>query len=220
MYYNHFSTVNWVKLDVSMKQKHTLNCEECNISCFEIHAKYPSTAPKYEEDRNKNIVHAVENVVKSHKISRGACKELTTNLNNTLDDSFTKHFGLSFPESFKKCYKLENRRSYEEKRKDKCANIRETVSKLNADHKSTAVDRLYGSRRSLAGWNADRKKKSFESVPDAINRTMAEKLKVESGVKKMKNHIGNFDYYDIDKQSLEAEASSWTDENLKLCGNN
>ena len=56
------------------------------------------------------------------------------------------------------------------------------------------------------------RKKLFESVPDAKNRTCNEKLKVNKAVKKPKNHVGNFDSYDIDKTSLEAVASSWTNE--------
>ena len=39
--------------------------------------KFPSTAPKYETDRNENIPATVNQIVKSHKESRGACKELT-----------------------------------------------------------------------------------------------------------------------------------------------
>ena len=37
-------------------------------------------------------------------------------------------------------------------------------------------------------------------------------LPLESGIKKAKNHVGNFDYYEIDEQSLEATTSSWTAE--------
>ena len=55
-------------------------------------------------------------------------------------------------------------------------------------------------------------KKKIESVPDAKNRTCNEKLKVDKAVKKTQNHVGNFDSYDIDKKSLEAVASSWTNE--------
>ena len=49
-------------------------------------------------------------------------------------------------------------------------------------------------------------------MPDAKNRTCYEKLKVDNAVKKPKNHVGNFDSYNIDKKSLEAVASSWTNE--------
>ena len=36
--------------------------------------------------------------------------------------------------------------------------IMETVNKINEDNVSTAVDRLYGARQSLPGWDANRKK--------------------------------------------------------------
>ena len=41
-------------------------------------------------------------------------------------------------------------------------------------------------------------------------RAAADKLKVESGIKKANKNVGNFDLYDIDEQSLEATASSWS----------
>ena len=160
-YYNYFSTVNWIKLDAIIKQKHTLHCEECNKSCQEIHTKFPSTAPKYEKDRNGNISATVNQIVKSHKESRGACKELTKNINNVLNDSFKNHFGISFQESYQKCYKFEKKMTPEEKRNLKCAIIREAVSEINEDNVSTAVDRLYGARQSLQGWDSDRKKSNL-----------------------------------------------------------
>ena len=76
-YYHYFSTSNWVKLDTTTKQKHTLNCEECNLSCHEIHVKFPTLGPTYEKDRNKNILNTVGKAVKSKKMCRGACEELT-----------------------------------------------------------------------------------------------------------------------------------------------
>ena len=121
----------------------------------------------------------VEKAVKSKKMCRGACEELTQNINNTLDNSFTKQFGISFNESFQKCYNLEKKKLPEERRKSNCAIIKETVSKINKDNMSPAVDRVYGSRQSLQGWDADRKKRSFETVPDNKKRTASDKIQVE-----------------------------------------
>ena len=157
-------------------------------------------------------MNTVEKAVKSKKMCRGACEELTQNISNTLDNSFTKQFGISFNESFQKCYSLKRKRLPEKRTKSKCAIIKETVSKINKDNMSTAVDRVYGSRQSLQGWDADRKKRSFETVPDNKKHTASDKIQVESGIKKAKNHVGNFDSYEIDEQSLEATASSWTAE--------
>ena len=68
-YYNYFSTINWEKLDAAVKKMHTLNCEECNRSCFEIHARFPSKTPKCEEEKNNlkpcqmpKIEHAMKNL--------------------------------------------------------------------------------------------------------------------------------------------------------------
>ena len=108
-YYNYFSTINWEKLDAGVKKMHTLNCEECDRSCFEIHARFPSKTPKYEQNRNENFSRLTNKVVKSNKISRSACKDLTENVNNSLDDSFIKQFGVSFQESCQKCYNFEKK---------------------------------------------------------------------------------------------------------------
>ena len=54
--------------------------QECNVSCYEVHAKFPTLAPTYEKVRNIKILHSVEKVVKSNKICRGACEELTQNI--------------------------------------------------------------------------------------------------------------------------------------------
>ena len=137
---------------------HTLNCEECNRSCFEIHARFPSKTPKYEQNRNENFSRLTNKVVKSNKVSRSACKDLTENVNNSLDDCFTEQFGVSFQESCQKCNNFEKKKSCEEKRSMKRKIIMETVNKINEDSVSTAVDRLYGARQSLRGWDANRKK--------------------------------------------------------------
>ena len=91
------------------------------------------------------------------------CKQLRTT--NVLNDSFTYNFGISFQESYQKCYKFEKKPSLEEKRNTKCAIIRETVSKISEDNISTAVDRLYGARQSLQSWDADRKQKNHLNLP-------------------------------------------------------
>ena len=39
--------------------------------------------------------------------------------------------------------------------------IMETVNKINEDSVSTAVDRRYGARQSLRGWDANMKKNHF-----------------------------------------------------------
>ena len=72
-YYNYFSTSNLEKCDAAVKNRHTLNSEECNRSCFEIHARFPSKTPKYEDNRYENISRLTKKVVKSHKVSTGAC---------------------------------------------------------------------------------------------------------------------------------------------------
>ena len=138
------------------------NCEIVS-PCFEIHARFPSKTPKYEQNRNENISPLTNKVVKSNKVSRSACKDLAENVNNSLDDSFTKQFGVSFQESCQKCYNFETKKSCEWKRSMKRKIIMEIVNKNNEDSVSTTVDRLYGARQSLRGWDANRKKNHLSS---------------------------------------------------------
>ena len=56
-------------------------------------------------------------------------------------------------ESFQKCKKLEEKQTYEEKRKCKVSTYKEVIDTVINDNNSTAVDRLYGARQSLRGWD-------------------------------------------------------------------
>ena len=53
-------------------------------------------------------------------------------------------------------------------------------------------------------------KQFFETVPAATKRTFEEKDKIEKGLKKLKNHVGNFNLYQIETTSLENKALSWS----------
>ena len=128
-----------------------------------------------------------------------------------MENSFTKQSGISFQESFQKCYNFEKKKSPEEIRKTKYAIIKETVSKINEDNMSSAVEGIWV-KAVFAGLGCRPEEKSFETVPDNKKRTAADKPKVESGIKKAKNHVGNFGLYDIDEQLLEDKTSSWTAE--------
>ena len=80
---------------------------------FNSHSNdFKYTTPKYEMDRNI-LATVVNQIVKSHKESGGTCKELTKNITNVLNDSFTNNFGISFQESYQKCYKFEKKTSLE-----------------------------------------------------------------------------------------------------------
>ena len=54
----------------------------------------------------------------------------------------------------------------------------------------------------------------YETVPQARKRASDEQLKIQSGLKKKKDHVGNFEYYEsiIDFNKLKSLAASWTDE--------
>ena len=80
----------------------------------------------------------------------------------------------------------------------KIQHYKEAVDKINIENKFNSVDRLYGSRPSQRKWDTERKKQSFETVPEAISRSLANKKKVENGQKTLKNHVGHFSSYQVD----------------------
>ena len=86
----------------------------------------------------------MDNFVKAQKKNKVACKDITNSINDLLDKTYLKHLGISFKESYKKCFKLEEKKTSHEKKKIERSIIRKTISKINEDNASTAVDRYYG----------------------------------------------------------------------------
>ena len=82
---------------------------------------------------------------------------------------------------------------------------------IENNFKLTAVDRVFGSRTSLRKHDKNRLICSYETVPDAVKRTVENKKQIEKGVKKPKDHIGNLSSYAIDP-SLLTLASHWTED--------
>ena len=115
-----------------------------------------------------------------------------------------------FYDVFMKVNKLEPRPGYHDKRQKDNIIARDIVTKINVDSESTAIDRLYGGRCSLRQWDLDRKKKSFETVPEAKKRSADRDLKVSAGLKEVKNHVGNFSSYRIDTSPLKNLDMSWS----------
>ena len=70
-----------------------------------------------------------------------------------MNDKFTNHFG------YTKIAISLKRKSHLKKNGRPSAIIREAVSEVRKYNVSTAVDRLYGARKSLRGSDADRNKK-------------------------------------------------------------
>ena len=87
---------------------------------------------------------------------------------------------------------LEQKHSREDKRQIKKQHFREAMEKIENDYECTLVDRVYGGRNSLRKHDKGRMKQFFETVPAATKRTIEENDKIEKGLKKPKNHVGNF----------------------------
>ena len=60
LYLNTFSVVNWLALNESTKLKHTVLCNECEITHLNVHAKCPSNSPMYSAEK-QNLSLLVEN---------------------------------------------------------------------------------------------------------------------------------------------------------------
>ena len=62
-----------------------------------------------------------------------------------------------------------------QKRQLKSKHYKEVVDKINSENGATMVDHLCGSSISLSKWDEERKKKYFETVPEAEKSSSAEK---------------------------------------------
>ena len=119
-----------------------------------------------------------------------------------MNESFEQTYGLSFEESLLlNNSNLEKKHSCEDRRQIKKQHFREAVEKIESDYEYTLVDRVYGGRNSLRKHDNGRMKQFFETVPAATKRTFEEKDKIEKGLKKPKNHVGNFSSYQIETTS-------------------
>ena len=86
------------------------------------------------------------------------------------------------------------------------------MEKIETDYEYTLAGRVYGGRNSLRKHDKGRMKQFIETVAAATKRTFEEKDKIEKGLKKPKNHVGNISSYQIETTSLKNIALSWTDE--------
>ena len=182
-YYDYFATKNWLNLPDKVKCKHSLCCKKCPTASYEMFSKYPTLYDNYLEE-TKMISEFAEKIVSSKRKSRADCKVLTKNLISVLDKSFKIHFGISFKDSFQKCFNFVSKKSPNEKRTEKRKIIKSAFNSVQKSNESTSVDRLYGTRTSANSWDFQRKQQSFESVPNCLKRTAERNSKIDSGVKK------------------------------------
>ena len=209
-YCNIFSPINWKNLEDLVKKKHTVSCNECPR--LNGHGLFPSKTNKYQKERLNSPAYAIQHVEKVLKKSgKKVLKDCTNQALIILNKSFGQTHGINFEDSLLISNNFEKKQSREEKRQLKKLHYREVVDKINSEFELSSVDRLYGSRTSLRKWDVERKKRSFETVPEAISRSVEDKRKVASGQKTPKNHVGNFSSYDISPSLLDM-AGSWTDE--------
>ena len=212
-YYDFFSPVNWQKMEESQKNKHSVICEECMKSFSDVQAKFNSRSPKYQQKRKQNLGYVAKELATTlKKTKKNKITDVTNTITNVLNETFEKTLGVSFSESYAKCNNLEKKKTPEENRVLKRRIARDICKKLEYENNSTVVDRIWGGRLSLNQWNFQRKIKSFETVSEAKNPTSEEKLKISTGVKKEKDHVGNFSAYNIRAKELEQLALSWTNE--------
>ena len=131
-----------------------------------------------------------------------------------MNTSFEKTYGVSFEDSLlENSSQIARKQTREEKRQVKNQHFRLASQKIEAEYVSTAVHKVYGGRISLRQHDKQRMKQYFMSVPDAKNRALKNKEKIEKGLKKPKDHVGSLSSYEIDTHKLDSEALAWTPEN-------
>ena len=161
--------------------KHEIYCE--------LVAKFPLNSNVYRNARMENPIHVAEAVKRKLKKDERLSWKVTMNkVCKEINTAFVGTYGVSFDDSFQVQNKLE-KQSNESKRQLKCKHYKEVVGNINSENEATMVDRLYGSSISLSKWDKERKKKYFETVPEAEKRSSAEKVKVKTGLKKAKDQI-------------------------------
>ena len=206
-----FSPKNWKNLNDSTKKKHTVFCKECPKQFG--HGMFPSKTNRFSKKRKDDPKYGPKDLAKkAKKCKKSTLSESIHEALDVLNDSFSQHFGVSFEEGLVKSSVLAKKTSPEEKRVFKKNVVKEVVSKFNNELDKTVVDRVLGSRKSLQFHDKERKMKSFENVMEAKKRTLNEKQKIVSGIKKPKNHVGVLSSYQINTVWLEETASTWTDE--------
>ena len=126
------------------------------------------------------------------------CNSFTDGLSQLKDEQSSTHFKVIFQDRYEKNRNLAEKRKYEDKRKERGSFGREILNNIKKQKMSTQVERLCGSKMSLRAWDIERKRESFETVEQAIERTSAEKVKVDSGIKKPKDHVGKISSNNID----------------------
>ena len=145
------------------------------------------------------------------KISKKNLQTLTMEITEELDDSFLRGSNneTNFIDTFVKFNRLIPKISRNEKRNTERKIIKKVVSKINDRNDKFAVNRLYGGGFSLRAWDAERKRKSFETVEEARKRSEENETKLSSGEKKPKDHVGPLTSYNIDTNAIESLASTW-----------
>ena len=142
---------------------------------------------------------------------------ISTEISKTLNDSYleSSNNNTSFHEIYSKCNQLTPKMNRNEKRSFERKIIKNVVHQIESHNDEYSTNRLFGGEFSLREWDAERKRKSFETVSEAQKRSEAEKENIASGKKKRKNHVGNISSYEINTSELESTVSTW-DSNTKV----
>ena len=201
--------------------KHSVLCNECEVTHLNVHAKFPSNSPMYSREKEK-LSSLVENsnsdkvqevcyklkpnlkrllneslsdlhdkYGKPKKVSKKDLKNLSLEISKVLDDSYQENSKNCI--SFYESYTKSKQLEPKKNYKEKRTTQRHMFKKVvNRIQDSNCVNRLYGADVSLRGWDLERKRKSFETVEDAHKRSAEENTKIASGKKKEKRSHRQF----------------------------
>ena len=206
-YFDKFCPKEWVKLSDLDKAKHQINCEHCLKTNPIIVSLFPVKSKSVQEAVLKNPVNMTPKS-KKQKLDKGAVAcmdEVVGNINSAMKSSFN----VTFDTLYCKKNNLIVKPTKEEKRSLKRSHYKEAVNEIEEKLKKTAIDRCLGSSSSLNEWERNRRKRVYETKPEAIDRQNKDQEKIRSGKKKRKDHIGPLESYEIKKDILCARALTW-----------
>ena len=116
----------------------------------------------------KNPIHVAKTIKKKmKKTERHSLKVTMNEVSKGTNSAFESTFGISFDDSFQVDNKLE-KQSNVSRRQLITKHYREVVDKIKGENEITMVDRLFGCGISFRKWDRERKKKYYETVPQAV----------------------------------------------------
>ena len=202
-----FSLESWHNLPDREKQMHCLlNCGKCESNEPNISSMHASVSLTTENiiSKTTELVHEIENLNSLRSVD--GPKQIVKILEPIIENTFNK----SFQNIVSSHYNLTQKISSEEKQKQKVKASRESSEVISKaiSYNQNEIDTFLASGASFNNRDRARLATYFETPQAAKSRTESNVLKIRSGIKKPKNHIGKMTNYTYDKQGFKKYITS------------